>query len=86
MQKSMQDAQLDLAHQRITKSASVPSSGFDADKNFAVVKSYDIRRTTFAEEPEMQSRHAPIGNEPDGNSTQPSQISSFAFLQLQTTP
>src|SRR5262245_38762164 len=86
MQKRVHDAQLDLAHQRITKSASVPSCGFDADKNFAVVKGYDIRRGTVAEKLEMQSRDPPIGNKPYGNSTQPSQISSFAFLQLQTTP
>jgi hypothetical protein len=86
MQKRVHDVQLDLAHQGITKFARVPSCGFDTDKNFAVVKSYDIRRTTFAEEPEMQSRHAPIGNEPDGNTLYLAQVSSFALLQLQTTP
>src|SRR5215831_6116065 len=84
MQKRVHDAELDLAHQRITKSASIPSCSFDTDKNLAVAKSYDIRRTTFAEEPEMQSRHAPIGNEPDGNILHLAQVSSFALLQLQT--
>jgi len=81
----MHNAQLDLAHQRITKSASVPARGLDTDKNFAVPKSYDVRRATVAEELEMQFRDAPIGNEPDGNTLHLAQVSSFALLQLQTT-
>src|SRR5215471_5400874 len=85
MQKPVNDIQLDLAHQRITKFASVSSCGFDTDKNFAVVKSYNIRRATFAKELEMQARDAPIGNEPDVNCVQLAQVGSFAFLQLQTT-
>src|SRR6516165_6832410 len=85
MQTSVHDAQFDLAHQRITKFASVSAGGFDTDKNFAVVKSDDVSRVTFPEELEMQFRDAPIGNEPDGNSIQLAQLSSFAFLQLQTT-
>src|SRR5215472_12814787 len=85
MQKRVHDVQLDLARQRIAKFAGVPSCGFDTDKNFAAVKRYDVGRTAFAEEPEMQLRHTSIGDEPDGNSVQLAQISSFVFLQLQTT-
>jgi hypothetical protein len=85
VQKPVHDVQFDLARQRITKLASVPSCGLHTDKNLALVKSYDVRRTTFAEKLEMQSRDAPIGNEPDSNSVQLAQVSSLAFLQLQTT-
>src|SRR4029077_2994771 len=85
MQKPVHDVQFDFAHQRITKFASVPSCGFDTDKNFAVVKSHDVSRPTFAEELAMQSRDAPIGNEPNENCVQLAQVSSSAFLQLQTT-
>ena len=85
VQKPMDYVQFDLAHQRITKFASVPSCGFDTDKNFAVVKSYDVRGTAVAEELEMQSRNAPVGDKPDKNSIQLVQRSAFAFFQSQTT-
>jgi hypothetical protein len=79
------DAEFNLAYRRITKCASVPARGFDTDKNFAVVKRYNVRRVTVAEDLEMQFRDAPIGNEPDGNSIQLPQLGSFPILQLQTT-
>src|SRR5215831_1278853 len=85
MQEPVHDVQFDLARQRIAKFAGVTSCGFDTDKNFAVVKRYDVGRTAFAKEPEVQLRHTPIGNEPDRNSVQLAQVSSFVFLQLQTT-
>ena len=81
----MHDAEFDLAHQRITKFASVPACGFDTDKDFAVVKRYDVRSVTVAEGLEMQFRDAPIGNEPDRNSIQLAQLGSFPLLQSQTT-
>ena len=81
----MHDAKFDLAHQRITKSASVPAGGFDTDKNFAIVKRYDVRRVAVAEDLEMQFRDPPIRNEPDGDSIQLAQLGSFPLLQLQTT-
>src|SRR5206468_3875113 len=58
---------------------------FDTDENFAAVKRYDVGRTAFAEEPEMQLRDTSIGNEPDGNSIQLAEVSWFASFQLQTT-
>ena len=33
----------------------------------------------------MQKRHPPIRNQPDENFAQLAQVSSFAFLQLQTS-
>ena len=81
----MHDVQFDLVHHRITKFAGVPSRGFDTDKNFAIVKSYDVRWATFVEELEMQSRDSPIGNQPYKNFTQLAQVSSFALLQSQTS-
>jgi hypothetical protein len=84
VQKPVHDTQLNLAYQRITKLASVSLCGFDTDEDFTVVKSYDVRGAAIAEELEMQSRDAPIGNKPDRNSIQLAQVSSFAFLQLQT--
>src|SRR5215831_7260546 len=84
MQKAVHDVQFDLVHQRITKFASIPSCGFDTDKNLATVKGDDIRRPTFAEKLAMQSRDAPIGNEPDENCVQLAQVRSFTFSQLQT--
>jgi hypothetical protein len=85
MQEPVHDVQFDFAHQRIAKFVGVPSCGFDTDENFTAVKRYDVGRTAFAEEPQMQLRDTSIGNEPDGNSVQLAQISSFVFLQLQTT-
>ena len=85
MQERVHDAQFDLAHQRIAKFAGVPSCGFDTDENFTAVKRYDVGRTAFAEESEMQLRDTSIGNQPDGHSVQLAQVSSFVFLQLQTT-
>src|ERR1043166_502425 len=85
MQKPVHDVQLDLVHQRITKFARVPSRGVDADKNFAVVKSYDVRWPSYAEKLAMQSRHASIGNEPHKNFVKLAQVTLVSFSQSQAT-
>lgn len=85
MQEPVHDIQLDLADQRITEFAGIAPRCFDTDKNFAVMKGYDVGHTVFAEKLEVQSRDAPIGDEPYFDCIQFAKVSSFALLQLQTT-
>jgi hypothetical protein len=61
----MDDVQLKLAHERVSKNTRLPFCHLDADKNFAVVKCKDVSWPSLAEKLAVQSRHSTIGNEPD---------------------
>ena len=85
MQKSVDDVQLQLAHQRTAERPCVAARRLDTDKNFAVLKREHVSGPRFSEKLAMQSRYAPIGNEPDKNFAQLAQISSFSLSQSQAT-
>src|SRR5215216_1127091 len=79
----MHDVQPDLPFKRITKFASVPSRGFNTNKNFAVLKSQYVSRPRLSEKLPMQKRHPPIRDQPDENFAQLAQVSSFPSSQSQ---
>ena len=56
----MDDVQLQLAQDRISKRACVASCGFDTDKNFTVLKGQYVSRPRLSEKLPMQKRHPPI--------------------------
>ena len=85
MQKSVHNVQLELAHQRIPKCARVPARGFDTDENLSVLEGEHVCRPRFSEKLPMQKRHPPIGNQPDEDLVQHTQISSFLLSQRQAT-
>ncbi len=60
MKQPMDDVQLQLSQERISKGARVTSCGFDADENFAVLKGQYVSRPRLSEKLPMQKRHAPI--------------------------
>ena len=80
----MDDVQLQLAHQRISKYMRMPFCCLDADKNFTMLKRQDIGRSRFAEKLAMQLRHPAIGNKPNENPWQFAQIRLFPLSHLQT--
>jgi len=80
----MDDVQLQLAHQRISKYVGMPFCCLDADKNFTVLKRQDVGRSRFAEKLAMQLRHPAIGNKPNENPWQFAQIRLFPLSHVQT--
>jgi len=81
----MNNVQLQLAAEGISKRAGVASCDFNTDKNFPVLKGKYVRRARLSEKLPMQKRHPSIGNQPDENLGQLAQVSLFSLLQLQTT-
>ena len=73
----MDDVELQLAHQRISKYMGMPFCCLDADKNFTVLKRQHVSRPRLAEKLAMQLRHPAIGNEPNENPWQFAQIRLF---------
>jgi hypothetical protein len=71
MQKTMDDVQSKFAPERISEDASVTSRCFNADKDFAVLKSQHVRRSRLIEELPMQRRHSTIRDKPNENLAQP---------------
>jgi hypothetical protein len=49
----MDDVQLELAHEGISKHTSVPFGRLSADKNFTMLKRQDVSRTPLAEKLSM---------------------------------
>src|SRR4030095_7679563 len=80
----MDDVELQLAHQRISKYMGLPFCHLDADKNFTVLKRQHVSRSRFAEKLAMQLRHPAIGNKPNGNPWQFAQICWSPLSHLQT--
>jgi hypothetical protein len=66
----MDDVQLQLPQERISKRACVVSCGLDTDKDFAVLKGQYISRPRLSEKLSMQKRHPSIRNQPNENFAQ----------------
>jgi len=80
----MDDVQLQLAHQRISKYVGMPFCCLDADKNFTVLKRQHVSRTRLPKKLPMQKRHSPVRDQPDENLWQFAQIRLFPLSHVQT--
>src|SRR6266496_2395095 len=82
----MDDVQLQLAHQRISKYVGMPFCHLDADKNFTVLKCQHVGRTDLPKKLPMQQCHPAIRDQPNEDLAQFPQIRLFPLSQLQTMP
>src|SRR5215468_80165 len=80
----MHNIELELAHERISECAGMPSRGLNTDEDFPVLKGEHVSRAPLPEKLPMQQRHPSIGNERHEHFPQRVQVSSFLRSQLQT--
>src|SRR5262249_15851003 len=80
----MHDIELELAHERISECAGMPSRGLNTDENFPVLKGEHVSRARLPEKLPMQQRHPSIGNKRHEHFPQLAQVSSLLLPQLQT--
>jgi hypothetical protein len=80
----MDNVQLELAPERISKPMGMPFCRLDADKNFTVLKRQHVSRPRLAEKLPMQLRYPAIGNKPNENLWQFAQIRLLPLSHLQT--
>src|SRR5262245_23095583 len=78
----MDDVELKLAHQRVSKNTGLPFCCLDADKNLTVLKRQHVGRSRLPKKLPMQPRHPAIGNEPDENVAQFAQVGLFLAPNL----
>ena len=70
MEQAMNDVQLQLASEGISKRPRVPPGHPDTDENLTVFEREHIRRTASVQKLSMQLGHPPIGDEQHKNLTQ----------------
>ena len=77
MEQTVDSVEAELALKSISKSAGMPTGGFRANENFAVLKSHHVGCSGFIHELSVERRHPSIGDNQHRNLGKLNEIGRF---------